>query len=64
MACAGDCNADGTVTPDELLAEMSIALGYDDGSVCLPHDSPLEGTMPVDRIIAAVNNLVGGCPRP
>ncbi len=60
--CAGDCNASGDVTIDELILMVSIALGNADVSACPIADADDSGTISVDRIVAAVNSALAGCP--
>jgi len=57
IACVGDCNHSTTVTGDELLTMVAIALGSLDGSAC----DDAHGRVSVDEILAAVNNAVDAC---
>jgi len=59
--CAGDCNDDGTVTVDEILTMVNIALGNADVSTCLAGDVNGDGQVTVDEILTAVNNALDGC---
>jgi len=59
-ACIGDCNSDGAVGVDELIAMVNIALGDQDLSGCL-QGVPNSSTVDVALIIAGVNNALGGC---
>ncbi|MFQ5668365.1 MAG: hypothetical protein ACE5I7_18310 [Candidatus Binatia bacterium] len=60
--CPGDCNTDGTVTVNELIAMVNVALGSAPVSVCMPGDSSGDGAISVNEIVAAVNNALRGCP--
>ena len=65
--CVGDCNGDGTVTIDDLIKMVNIALGLrsicgDDGvGACLAGDATCDCQITVDEIIRAVNNNLNGC---
>jgi hypothetical protein len=61
-ACVGDCGADGSVTVDELITGVNIALGNAGLEQCAAFDSSGDGTVTVDELIAAVNVALGGCP--
>jgi len=62
IPCAGDCNGSHTVTVDEILTLVNIAL--DNGSVaaCQTADTDHNGRITIDEILAAVNNALNGCP--
>jgi hypothetical protein len=64
--CVGDCNDNGSVTIDDLIRMVNIALGLQpicpDGSGgCLAGDSNCNCQITVDEIIQAVNNALNGC---
>jgi streptogramin lyase len=61
-ACVGDCNGDQSVTVDELLRMVNIALGNAPLSACEPGDGNGDGQITVDEILVAVNNALNGCP--
>jgi hypothetical protein len=61
--CAGDCDGDGMVTVDEILALVSIALGTADAASC-PDGIPNGGTVDVASIIQSVNNALLACSNP
>ena len=61
-ACVGDCNGDGTVTVDELLAAVNIALGTSPVEQCVAFDANGDGAVTVNEILAGVNNALNGCP--
>lgn len=60
--CVGDCHNDRSVTVDELLTMVDIALGTAEASACLPGDANTDGKITIDEILAAVNNALNGCP--
>jgi len=62
LVCVGDCNDDGTVTVDEILTMVNIALGNTPVSACTAGDANHDGQITVDEIIAAVSNAINGCP--
>ena len=59
----GDCNSDGSVTVDELLTLVNIALGNLPVTTCEAGDANHDNEITIDEILAAVNNaLIGpGC---
>jgi DNA-binding beta-propeller fold protein YncE/mono/diheme cytochrome c family protein len=59
--CIGDCNADGTVTVDELVLGVDIALGEQLVAVCPSLDTGDDGQVSVDELIQAVNVALRGC---
>ncbi len=65
--CVGDCSGDGTVTIDELIRMVNIALGSqplcggEGGLGCLAGDANCDCQITVDDIIRAVNNNLNGC---
>jgi len=61
MECHGDCNGDGTVTVDELLKGVNIALGTADLSGCEIFDSNPDGEVTVDELVRAINAALQGC---
>ena len=60
-ACAGDCNRDGTVTVDEILTGVNIALGGMQHDACLSIDADGSGSVSVDELLQAINNVLAGC---
>jgi cysteine-rich repeat protein len=60
-ACTGDCNGDGDVTVNELIAMVNIALGNADLSTCAVGDANGSGDLTINEIIAGVNNALNGC---
>jgi ligand-binding sensor domain-containing protein len=59
--CVGDCNDSGTVTVDELLTMVHIALGDTALGSCSLGDANGDGVITVDEILAAVVNALNGC---
>jgi len=59
--CTGDCGVDGTVTVDEILTMVNMALDSTDASACPAGDTSIDGLITVDEIVAAVNNALNGC---
>jgi hypothetical protein len=62
VACPGDCNRDGSVTVNELLTLVNIALGNTNVSACLAGDLNHDGQISISEILAAVNAALSGCP--
>jgi hypothetical protein len=59
--CAGDCSNDGTVTVDELVTGVNIALGNQSIRACIAFDPGGDDLVTVDELVKAVNNALGGC---
>jgi len=59
--CVGDCNDDGTVTVDEMLTMVNIALGNTPVTSCRAGDANMDGQITIDEILTAVNNALNGC---
>jgi hypothetical protein len=60
--CVGDCDHNGSVTIDELLETVNIALGNLSVHACDLSDANGDGQITVDEILAAVRNALDGCP--
>jgi hypothetical protein len=60
--CVGDCNAGGSVTVDELILGVNIALGSRPAAECLAFDRDDDGRVSINELIAAVNAAQAGCP--
>jgi len=54
-AAVGDCDGDGTVTVDELVRAVGIALDAQPLSSCASADRDSDGTVRIDELIAATN---------
>ena len=61
-ACIGDCDGDGEVTVNELVAGVNIALGIAQIDACPSFDRDMDGNVTVDEILSGVNALLFGCP--
>jgi hypothetical protein len=61
-ACTGDCNNTTTVTVDDIITMINIALGNAAVTECENGDANNDGQITVDEILAAVNNALNGCP--
>ena len=61
--CVGDCNAGASVTVDEIMTIVNIALGPAGPSACA-NGVPTGAAINVALIIQAVNNALTGCPAP
>ena len=58
--CVGDCNATGTVTVDDVITLVNVALGRVQPSACA-NGIPPGGEVNVAVVIQAVNNALNGC---
>lgn len=61
VACSGDCNQNGQVTIDELLAGVNIALDGATIDACPLLDGNGDGSVTIDEILRAVNEALNGC---
>jgi len=59
--CAGDCNADGMISTDELVAAVHIALGLTPLSRCESLDTDHNGRVTVNELVGATSRAVHGC---
>ncbi|MFI5394500.1 MAG: hypothetical protein ACHQ9S_03110 [Candidatus Binatia bacterium] len=64
VPCIGDCNGNGSVTVDEILTMVNIALGNTPLSACTAGDGNCDGRITVDEILTAVNAALNGCTHP
>jgi len=60
--CAGDCSADATVTVDELVQAVNVALGSADIIRCPNIDLDGDGMASINELVAAVRSALEGCP--
>ena len=60
--CVGNCNSDASVTVDELLVMINVALGVAEATACAPGDANHDGAITVDEILRAINYALDGCP--
>ena len=61
LACTGDCNASGTVTIEELVQGVTIALGNATTALCPAFDANDSGDVTVEELVAAVGAALDGC---
>src|SRR5262249_44838332 len=59
--CGGDCNGDGRVTIDELLAAVDIALGRSSIDACTAIDADHDQHASIAEIVRAVVAILDGC---
>jgi hypothetical protein len=59
--CAGDCNADGNVTIDELLVGVQIVLDLRPAIDCPPVDDDGDGSVTISELVRAVDTALNGC---
>jgi len=62
--CLGDCDAGGSVTVDELVTLVNIALGSSPVADCSTADVNRDGRVTIDELVQAVNAALSGCPGP
>ncbi|MFI5395104.1 MAG: hypothetical protein ACHQ9S_06180 [Candidatus Binatia bacterium] len=60
-ACGGDCDGNGSVTVDEILTMVNLALGGGEISVCPAADINGDNQVTVDEILTAVDHALNGC---
>jgi hypothetical protein len=60
--CVGDCDNSGSVTINELIIGVAIALGNQDISKCEAFDCQGTHMVPINCLIQGVNNDLNGCP--
>ncbi len=60
--CTGDCNGSATVTIEEIVVMVNVALGQRQASACAAGDRNADGEVTVDEVVAAVNAALQGCP--
>jgi hypothetical protein len=58
--CVGDCNADGSVTIDELTRGVNVALGTQPTTQC-GSLADSQGVVTIAQLIKSVNNALNGC---
>jgi len=64
-ACTGDCNLDGTVTIDEILRGVNLALGLaPETKSCGSFDRNLDGQVTIDELLRSVAIALTTCPPP
>jgi hypothetical protein len=58
--CTGDCDASGTVTVNELITMVNVALGNAQPTAC-PSGIPSGAGVDISLIIQAVNHALTSC---
>jgi hypothetical protein len=61
VVCVGDCDGSVSVTVDELVRGVNIALGSADIHDCVAFDIDHDNQVTVDELVAAVNRALNGC---
>jgi hypothetical protein len=64
IPCPGDCDGSRTVTVDELMTGVHIALGEQSYVSCLALDADHNGQVTVDELTGAVDTALNGCTAP
>jgi hypothetical protein len=59
--CLGDCDSSGTVTVDELIVGLNVALGVSELNDCTAFERVTDGTVTVDELVEGVRNALRGC---
>ena len=59
--CCGDCNEDGSVTVNEVVTGVNIALGSLAVDQCPPFDANADGTIAINELVKAINAALFGC---
>lgn len=61
VACAGDCDGNGAVAVNELIAGVNIALDLAAVDLCLACDTDDDSRVSINELIAAVSRALSGC---
>lgn len=61
-ACPGDCDGDGVVGVDEIIAGVRQSLGAATGRACAAADRDGDGAVTVEELVGAVAAALDGCP--
>jgi hypothetical protein len=61
-ACAGDCDASGEVSINELLLGVNILVGSVASGQCPAMDTNADGAVAVNELVQAVNVALDACP--
>jgi hypothetical protein len=61
QACVGDCDNSGSVTVDEIVTMVNIALGSQSVDNCPNADANGDRNVTVDEIVTAIQNALMGC---
>jgi len=60
-ACVGDCGGTGSVTIEDLLKMINVALGSEEVFTCESGDQNRDSDITIDEILLAVANALNGC---
>ena len=60
-SCPGDCDRNGSVSVDELIRAVDVALSNAPLASCDPADAKHDGGVTIDELTAAVNAAIDGC---
>src|SRR5262249_4578515 len=60
-SCPGDCNSNGSVTIDELIKGVNIALENAPVAACAAFDTNHNRAVTVDELVRAVSSALSGC---
>jgi hypothetical protein len=60
--CVCDCDGNGTVQINELIAAVNIALGNAGIESCLAANPDGDQQVSISELIQGVNNALNGCP--
>jgi hypothetical protein len=63
-SCQGDCDQNGSVSVDELIKAVSVALGAVPLTVCPAADADGDGNVTVSELVASVDAALQGCQSP
>jgi hypothetical protein len=61
-SCPGDCDFSGSITVDELVLGINLALGDATLAWCVGFDASGEGQVSVDELVTNINFALAGCP--
>jgi cytochrome c peroxidase len=61
-ACPGDCDQDGAVTVNELVADVDVSLGSGSLALCWVGDTDGNGEVDVGELLQGINAALYGCP--
>ncbi len=60
--CSGDCDGDGSVSINEIISGVNIAIALADLDLCAAIDADGDGSVSISELITAVNHGLDGCP--
>lgn len=62
VTCVGDCDGSGTVTVDELITGVNIALNNLPAAACTAFDANGDGEVTINELLVGVNAALNMCP--